>query len=618
MTQNVENDHISVVLITGGIGAGKSCCVNALVASLPDGARCAVCNQAFIEGSVETTIDRSRVLLYEEVFDDSDFSRLLYRVATQTSSEAGTRITHLLVETTCMAEPLVLVKALERVERFRLDAVVHVLDGRGLRERTAEDTAPWRAAAAAQLALASLVCINLRAESNAEELLPVNEREGEAQPDEHGPQLGGTVTASVGVSIELVGGAVGGAASDLASVMLDATSQFASVTLDGASNVINNAFSLSHSLAAGNVSDSADGLKRLGNSGLSTVSNSAGVLLGAATELGTLGIERVGDVGRKALLAAATVTSAALDDVFGLPSQAADAVGGAGRASFGLAHGMVSAAAAGVMASSDYVADLLGRSAPSAARVVVCLAPGESSAAAGALLWETIALTGGFKRIENVGSADSLTPTVQGGHAARVACVCATEVGTPLVEESLRAWLAELAQSGRVLRIKGLVWMHNGVTDATPRLMVVDGLHEVVEYRAGKTASDYSLTSKLCLFVLDPEENVALIKKAFRNCFVPPGYAWAADVETDFPPQPNAAPVGIERKLQDGPTVVLWRVSSKFYACEAHCPHAGAPLVDGSVLDIEDAARCVLVFPDIENVLTLLACLHAAPRLARC
>ena len=606
------DERISVVLITGGLGAGKSRCVNALVASLPDGARCAVCVQAF-EGCVglETTIELGGSVVWYEEIDDvgfsprGDFSRLLYRVATQNASSDGT--THLLVETTCMAEVFVLIKAFfERVERFRLDAVVHVLDGRGLRERTAEDTAPWRAAAAAQLALASLVCINLRAESNAEELSPVDEKEGEA-PDEHGPQLGGTVTASVGAGIELVGGAAG-AASDMASVMLDATSQFASVTLNGASNVMYGAFSTASSLAAGNVGGSADGLTRIGNAGLSTVSNSAGVLLGAATELGTLGIERVGDVGRKALLAAATVTSAALDDVFGLPSQAADAVGGAGRASFGLAHGMMSAA---VTASSDYVAELLGRTTPtSAARVIVCLAPGESSTAAGALLWETIA--GMDFRIEN-----SLTPTVQDDHAARLACVCATEVGTPLVEESLRAWLAELAQSGLIIRIKGLVWMHNGVTDATPRLMVVDGLHDVIEYRAGKTASDDSLTSKLMFLALDPA-NVDSIKKAFRNCFVPPGYAWAADVETDFPPQPNAAPVGIERKLQDGPTVVLWRVGSKFYACEAHCPHAGAPLVDGSVLDIEDAARCVLACPDIENMLTLLACLLAAPRLARC
>jgi nitrite reductase/ring-hydroxylating ferredoxin subunit len=37
---------------------------------------------------------------------------------------------------------------------------------------------------------------------------------------------------------------------------------------------------------------------------------------------------------------------------------------------------------------------------------------------------------------------------------------------------------------------------------------------------------------------------------------------------------------------------VLWRVNGAFYACEAECPHAGAPLVGGSVLDMEDVEQC--------------------------
>ena len=676
-----EDGRISVVLVTGAVGAGKTAAVDALLAALPPGAAAAVCTHEFALafGLEAPPVHRDCVVAREEVFGGrrhacvsaapalrctpppsdacsrarpadfgggcvccsprGDFTRFLYRVAQHNAaSAAGTRISHLLVETTGVAEPLVFAKVFFAdefaAERFRLDAVLHVLDGRALPR--GEDTAPWRAAAAAQLAVASLVCINLRAASGADELSPVDEEcpteEAQPEPDERdGPQLGGTVPASVGASVELVSGAAG-AASDMASVMLDATSQLASVTLDGASNMFGAAMSSVSSLATGNVGGTTDGLTRIGTAGLSTVSNSAGVLLGAATELGTLGIERVGAVGRKALFAAATVTSAALDDVVGLPAQAADAVGGAGRASFGVAHGIVSAAAAGVMASSGFVAELLGGAALSAARVIACLAPGQSSAAAGALLWETIATTGAFKPenavahdpdfLSPAAAADDLspllTPTVQGGHAARVACLCATEAGTPLIDARLRAWLDEVTKGGRVLRVKGLVWAHADVADTQPRLMVVEGLREAVDVWeqqaqpgsvagseaaaplcgdagckvAEHTVADASLTSKLFM-VLEPGENVALLKKAFRECFVPPGFAWAADVEIDFPPQPSdAAPRGIERLLQDGPTVVVWRVGSKFYACEAHCPHAGAPLVEGSVLDMEDAARC--------------------------
>ena len=623
---------------------GKSRCVNALLASLPTGARCAVCVHAFaLSYGLETTaIDRERTVLYEEVFDfgggcvccspRGDFLRMLYKIA-------GERVTHLLVETTGVAEPLVFAKVFYAdafvAERFRLDAVLHVLDGRTL--PPTEDTAPWRAAAAAQLAVASLVCVNLHelhAESSADELSPIDKvsETGETQPNErNGPQLGGTVTASVGASIELVSVSAG-AATDLAGVVLDATSQFASVTLDGASNVLGGAVSSVSSLATGNVGGSADGLTRIGTASLSAVSNSAGVLVSAATELGTLGIERVGDVGRQALRAAASVTSAALDDVIGLPAHAAHAMGDVGMASYSAAHGMVSAVSAGVMASHGFVSELLNGAAPSAARVIACLQPGDSSAAAGALLWATIATTGAFRPETAVvvdpdflapqNPADDLSPlfipTVQGGHAARVACVCATEVGTPLIEARLQAWLEELAQSGRVIRMKGRVWVRADVADAKPpRLMVVEGLRDKVQFwekpsssavseaatpLCGATAcdvvahdvSDSSLTSKVFM-ILEPGENVALIKKAFRECFVPPGYVWAADVDIDFPPRSDQAPHGIERQLQDGgQTVVLWRVGSKFYACEAHCPHAGAPLIDGSVLDMEDAAaaRC--------------------------
>jgi hypothetical protein len=164
------------------------------------------------------------------------------------------------------------------------------------------------------------------------------------------------------------------------------------------------------------------------------------------------------------------------------------------------------------------------------------------------------------------------------------------------------------------VRIKGLVWVCSDVADTQPRLLMVNGLRESVSYSevhavpssnteaascgdaacelTEHKALDTGMTSKLFL-LMPPGESAPAVKKAFRECFVPPGYAWAADIEIDFPPGASAgdAPRGIERQLQDGPAIVLWRVGFRLYACEAHCPHAGASLVDGSVLDMEDAVR---------------------------
>ena len=616
-TPSASQLRVGVVLLSGSVGAGKSCLVNAMLRGLGRLATAAVCVHSFaLSYGLETTaIDRSRVALFEEIFDfgsgclccspRGDFTRFLYRVA-QASEDGG--ITHLLVETTGVAEPLVFAKLFHSdtflAQRFRLDAIVHVLDsGAPPLPRADDATAPaWAVAAAAQLAAASLVVINVRPAGEAEQPASDDEKSSpEKQPrrSESGRSLD---------PMELVSG-IGG----LGNAVLDATSQLASVTIDGASNVFNGAVSSVQSLATGNVDGTADGLGRIGTASMKTVNNSAGVLV----EFGALGIQNAND----ALMVAGSV----LDGAIG---QGAGAVGDASRASFSFATGVVSAAAAGFMASHGFMSDLLRHEAPAAARVVVCLSPDEDSSAAGALVWDTIAGAGAFRPAKAVEldpeflspatPADDFSPlliaTVQGGHAARVTCVCATEAGAPLFEPRLRSCLESLAGGGRAVRIKGLVWVCSDVADTQPRLLMVNGLRESVSYSevhavpssnteaascgdaacelTEHKALDTGMTSKLFL-LMPPGESAPAVKKAFRECFVPPGYAWAADIEIDFPPGASAgdAPRGIERQLQDGPAIVLWRVGSRLYACEAHCPHAGASLVDGSVLDMEDAVR---------------------------
>jgi hypothetical protein len=66
--------RIHTVIVTGALGAGKSSCVNALLAALPKGAVAAVCVHAFaLSFGLETTeqLHRDRIAFHDEVFGAS-------------------------------------------------------------------------------------------------------------------------------------------------------------------------------------------------------------------------------------------------------------------------------------------------------------------------------------------------------------------------------------------------------------------------------------------------------------------------------------------------------------------------------------------------------------------
>ena len=153
------------------------------------------------------------------------------------------------------------------------------------------------------------------------------------------------------------------------------------------------------------------------------------------------------------------------------------------------------------------------------------------------------------------------------------------------------------------------------------------------------------------MFLAGKGLRAAKLRKSFRECFVPDGFRWAADVEVDFPTttstatanggggggsgggakysgtgageaaaataasDPSSNDRGIEVKLDiEGDEaaaagggrgegggerryveLALWRVSGEFFAVSAKCPHMGGPMAQGKVLDmrlldVEDAA----------------------------
>jgi hypothetical protein len=559
-----------------------------------------------------------------------DFTRLLYRLWQQLgeSADENERVTHLLVETTGVADVLTFARIFFRdafiAERFRLDAVVAVVDGASPPPPpdACADAPSWLAAATEQLAAASVVCVNVRrrpASASAAQDgsgdgggVRADTPNGETHCDEtDAQQQKSRMDASVDAGVELATGAAG-AASDLASVLLDAASQLASVTLSGASTLVNGVGELLPRLARLDVDGSNAALGQLGSASLQTASSGAGVLLDAATVLGSVTVERADVLSQRALLAAADVTAALIDDTAALPGHVGGLSMDAAWASVGLAATVVSAATVGFMASHAYVSEVLRLAAPQGApSLVACLAPGEPEAAeAGAALWAAIAGDGAFKVRAAValdstflapadeGGADAddvaplVVPSAAGGHAARVTCVCVAEAGTPVVEAKLRAWLTRLAAEGHVPRAKGRVRVRDGADGARVRTLVIDGVgaqvsfveqlapcgdeddgggadadlplcgdeHCTLEEHARRPADDVACDSKIFM-VLAPSAASgaaapapAQLKRAFRECFVPDDFFWAADVEIDFPPlSAGSASTGIERQLEGGP-----------------------------------------------------------------
>jgi hypothetical protein len=565
-----------------------------------------------------------------------DFTRLLYRLWQQlgASADENERVTHLLVETTGVADVLVFARIFFRdpfiAARFRLDAICAVVDGASPPPPPDEcaDAPAWLAAATAQLAAASVVCVNVRrrpgsasAEQNgvdgARPTTPSGDAstvEASAQQQQQQLHRRSSMNAGLDAGVELATDTAG-AASDLASVLLDAASQFASVTLNGASSLVSGVGELLPRLARLDVDGSNAALGQLGSASLHTASSGAGVLMDAATDFSSMTVQRADVLSQRALMAAADVTSALIDDTAALPGHVSGLSMGAAMASVGLAATVVSAAANGFQASQAYLLDVLRLAAPQGApKLLACLAPGEPEALeAGAALWAAIGSDGAFKVHAAVavdstflapaeaGDADDLAPllvpSATGGHAALVACVCVSEAGTPVVESKLRAWLSRLAADGHVPRAKGRVCVRDGADGTRVRTLIIDGVganvsfleqqsacgadgadadadmplcgdeHCTLEEHMRRPASDAACDSKVFM-VLAPSATSgaaptpAQLKRAFRECFVPDGFCWAADAEIDFPPLAagaagSGASSGIERQLEGGPKARL-------------------------------------------------------------
>ena len=670
--EGMADDRIAVVLVSGGVGAGKSSCLNALLTTLPAGARAAVCTHAFaLSFGLETTaVAGGAVVFSDEVYDfgggcvccspRGDFTRFLERLWAAHGAGSASAVTHLLVETTGVAEPLVFARLFYTEPlraRFRLAASVHVLDAAAPPPPARDD-----ADAPAWAAAASVVAVNARRGGGGATAAPTPPRSPSPPEAPAAPHT--TVSAGVDAGVELVTGAAG-AATELADVLIDAGMSIASISLDGAGGMAAGVASSVASLATLDVGSSGEHLGRAGSSAFATVSSGTGVLLGAATALGAATVQRADALGQRAWLVAATVTSAFVDDAASLPGHVTSLSLGASR---GIAGAVFAAAAAGLQASQGALAELLlPHGAP---RLLLSLAPGPDAAEAGGMLWAAIASEAGAFSLERAVELDPsfleppdafddvpplLVPAARGGHAARVACVCVAEVGAPVLEAKLRRWLGELAASGALLRAKGAVWVRADDADDDAgephvRELIIDGVRDVVSFRERMADSeddapaapaspatplcgdaacavraharpDASHASRVFLVLAEGGPAAPALKAAFRSCFVPDGFTWAADIEIDFPqvaaggsPPP---PRCIERQLDGGgPRVLLWRVGGRFYACEPTCPHAGAPLAEGAVLDMEDCAKCV-VHAACASLLADAAC-TAAPRWGRC
>ena len=156
-----------VLLVTGPPGAGRSALLGSLLAGLPPGARAAVCVHQFAKGFGLETTPLERAAHYNEVYDfgsgcvccspDGDLVRVLQGLAAPT---------HLLIETTGLADPESFVKIFVRPEHaaeFRLRGVVTVLSALGLAGGVAdedEEATRQRERCGAQLAVSDAVVLS--------------------------------------------------------------------------------------------------------------------------------------------------------------------------------------------------------------------------------------------------------------------------------------------------------------------------------------------------------------------------------------------------------------------------------------------------------------------------
>ena len=255
-------------------------------------------------------------------------------------------------------------------------------------------------------------------------------------------------------------------------------------------------------------------------------------------------------------------------------------------------------------------------------------------------------------------------------HDGRVVTLCCVETGK-VVPEKFDRWLRGVHAAeggGEVLRCKADVILRprgveasaaeahcerdgKGATPGDTR-MIADGVGNSIAWRTALPPPPHSVSSStapaadgpgvpLCgdsscqviehkrgdegvsrVFLAGKGLKAGKLRRGFRECFVPDGYYWAADVEVDFPlagEAESAAPLSsndlaIDVRIACGPgdstgqggkgeeegciELALWRVGGEFHAVSAKCPHAGGSLAQGKVLnmpvgDMEDTVGTV-------------------------
>eukprot|EP00927_Polykrikos_kofoidii_P055969 TRINITY_DN50153_c0_g1_i1.p1 TRINITY_DN50153_c0_g1~~TRINITY_DN50153_c0_g1_i1.p1 ORF type:complete len:633 (+),score=98.81 TRINITY_DN50153_c0_g1_i1:89-1987(+) len=170
--------EVEALIITGLPGSGRSALLASLMASLPEGSRCAVCvHHHALAFSLETAalaVDRMPCVHYSEVFDfgsgclccspDGDMTRLFADLAAR---RADLMLTHLLIETTGVADPRPFVALFGQQHglngMFRLVGVTCVVDlscARILLDSDDRSVKGVSSRGAAQLRLADAVVLN--------------------------------------------------------------------------------------------------------------------------------------------------------------------------------------------------------------------------------------------------------------------------------------------------------------------------------------------------------------------------------------------------------------------------------------------------------------------------
>lgn len=176
MIDYTDDDRLPVTILTGFLGAGKTTLLNHLIKTNPD-SKFAVIENEF--GEIPIDNDLIVGMENENIYEMSngcicctlsgELAELLFELL-----NIRHKLTHLIVETTGIADPSTVVQAFmssEQIETFyRIDSVVCIVDALNLKAITADTNL-----AAKQISYADTILINKTDMVNAEELLEVED-----------------------------------------------------------------------------------------------------------------------------------------------------------------------------------------------------------------------------------------------------------------------------------------------------------------------------------------------------------------------------------------------------------------------------------------------------------